>query len=57
LVLAAITASMVGASRWYRRPVAVGAAVAFIASLLTWRVAVGVLDNLTESIPALHVQA
>jgi high-affinity iron transporter len=57
LVLAAITASMVGASRWYRRPVAIGAAVAFVASILTWQVAVGILDNLTESIPALHVQA
>jgi high-affinity iron transporter len=57
LVLAAITASMVGASRWYRRPVAVGAAVAFVASILTWQVAVGILDNLTESIPALHLQA
>jgi high-affinity iron transporter len=57
LVLAAITASMVGSSRWYRRPVALGAAVAFMASLFTWRVAVGVLDNLTESVPALHVQA
>ncbi|CAN5312126.1 hypothetical protein BH23GEM4_BH23GEM4_05830 [soil metagenome] len=57
LVLAAITASMVCASRAHRRPVALGAAVAFVASLLTWRVAVGILDNLMESIPALHLQA
>lgn len=57
LVLAAITASMVGGTSGYRRPIALGAAVAFAATLLTWHAAVGVVDNLTESIPALHVQA
>jgi high-affinity iron transporter len=57
LVLAAITASMVGSSRGYRKPVAVGAAVGFVASLLTWQIAIGIVDNLTESIPALQVQA
>lgn len=35
LVLAAITASMVGARRAHRRPVAFGAAVAFGATLVT----------------------
>ena len=57
LVLAAITATMVGSSERYRRPIALGAAAAFIATLLTWRVAVGVIDSLTESFPALQVQA
>ncbi|PYL25846.1 MAG: iron permease, partial [Verrucomicrobia bacterium] len=36
LVLAAITASMTGAKRHHRRPVALGASAAFIASLITW---------------------
>src|SRR5205823_8703642 len=36
LVLAAITASMTGAKRAHRRPVALGAALAFIATLITW---------------------
>ncbi len=57
LVLAAITASMVGSSRSYRMPVATGAAAGFIASVLTWRLAVGIIDDLTQSISALQVQA
>src|SRR6266536_6234485 len=40
LVLAAITASMVGAKRSHRRPVALGAGMAFVASLITWFIAV-----------------
>src|SRR5207249_12081884 len=35
LVLAAITASMTGAKRVHRQPVALGAGVAFVASLIT----------------------
>ena len=57
LVLAAITASMVGASRSYRKPIAVGVILAALATLLTWRVAITIIDNLTESFPALQVQA
>ena len=57
LVLAAIMATMVGDARRYRRPVALGAGLAFLASLLTWEVAIGIIDRLTESIPALQVQA
>jgi high-affinity iron transporter len=57
LVLSAITASMVGNSKLYRKPISLGAAAAFIATLITWRVVVGILDNLSESIPALDVQA
>src|SRR6266404_9478301 len=57
LVLAAITASMTGARRAYRRPVAVGAGVAFFATLLTWCIAVGTMSQLTESVPALDLQA
>jgi high-affinity iron transporter len=57
LVLAAITASMTGVKQVYRRPVALGAGVAFLATLLTWCVAVGIMNQLTESVPALDLQA
>ena len=57
LVLAAITASMTGDKRSHRRPVAVGAAVAFIATLITWFIATGIVGQLTESVPALDLQA
>ncbi len=57
LVLAAITASMIGAKRAHRRPVAIGAAIAFGATLITWFIAVGIMGQLTESVPALDLQA
>ena len=57
LVLAAITATMTGPRRSYRRPVMSGAAIAFLATLATWFVAVGIMKQLSENIPALHLQA
>jgi len=57
LVLTAITASMTGKKRAYRRPVAAGAGFAFVATLITWFVAVGVVGQLSESVPALDLQA
>jgi high-affinity iron transporter len=57
LVLAAITASMVGAKRAHRRPVAFGAGLAFVATLVTWFIAVRIMGELTESVPALDLQA
>lgn len=57
LVLAAITASMTGDKRAYRRPVALGAGFAFVATLLTWCVTLGIMNQLTESVPALDLQA
>ena len=57
LVLAAITASMIGAKKVHRRPVALGAAIAFGATLITWFIAVGIMGQLTESVPALDLQA
>ena len=57
LVLAAITASMTGEKQAHRRPVMAGAAVAFLATLLTWFIAVGILHDLGESVPALNLQA
>src|SRR6267154_5318289 len=57
LVLAAITASMTGPKRDYRKPVMSGAAIAFLATLVTWFVAVGIMKQLSENVPALHLQA
>src|SRR6266568_8483610 len=57
LVLAAITASMTGKKRAYRRPVAVGAGIAFVATLITWLIAVRIVNSLSDNIPALDLQA
>src|SRR5215213_9627461 len=57
LVLSAITANMVGARRSFQRPVAAGAGAAFLVTLVTWRIAVGIIDSLAENVPALDVQA
>jgi high-affinity iron transporter len=57
LVLAAITASMTGSDQAHRRPVAIGAAIAFVATLITWFIAIEIVGQLTESVPALHLQA
>ena len=46
LVLAAVTASMVGASQVYRRPIALGAVAGFFASVATWFLAAWVLGQL-----------
>ena len=56
LVLAAVTAGLAGSGDASPRPVAAGAALAFIATLITWRIAVGIISDLTRSIPALDVQ-
>jgi high-affinity iron transporter len=55
LVLAAVTASFAGAHSAYRRPVATGAALGFGASVVTWFVAIAVVDSVDA--PALYVQA
>ena len=57
LVLSAIPASMVKSEESYRRPVAAGAGIAFLATLVTWFVAVSIVDDLTKSINALYLQA
>ncbi len=57
LVLAAIMASMVGEKQSCRRPIVAGAGVAFIATLITWFVAVGIISNLQENVSALNLQA
>ena len=55
LVLAAFTASFVGVGRRLRRPVAGGAALALVASVGTWFLAIGVIGALGG--PGLDVQA
>jgi high-affinity iron transporter len=57
LVLSAITASMTGQNQSHRRPVAVGAGIGFIATLITWFIAVSIIHNLSDSISALDLQA
>ncbi len=57
LVLAAITASMIGAKQTHRRPVALGAGVAFGATLVTWLIAVRIVGSLSDNVPALDLQA
>ena len=57
LVLAAITASMTGARQSHRRPVAVGAGIAFGATLVTWLIAVRIVGSLMDNVPALDLQA
>jgi high-affinity iron transporter len=57
LVLAAITASMTGEKKGHRRPVALGAGLAFVATLITWFIAIRIMGELTQSVPALDLQA
>jgi high-affinity iron transporter len=57
LVLAAITAGLVGQRRRHQRPIAVGASVGFAATLLTWMLAVRVVNDLSAEISALALQA
>jgi len=57
LVLAAIIASMTGEKQSCRRPIIIGAAGAFVGTLITWFIAVGIISNLQENVSALNLQA
>src|SRR6266850_6205838 len=57
LVLAAITASMTGPKSSHRRPVAFGATFAFVATLITWCIAVRIVGSLSDNMSALDLQA
>jgi high-affinity iron transporter len=57
LVLSAITASMVGSHQTYRRPIAFGAGIGFLATLVTWGVAVAIVNDLSSNVSALNLQA
>ncbi len=55
LVLAAITASFVGAHQSYRRPIAGGAGLALLATVITWFITVAIIGAVDA--PALDIQA
>src|SRR5881227_308736 len=57
LVLAAIIASMTGPKRMHRRPVVFGAGLAFLATLITWCIAVRIVVSLGDNMSALDLQA
>src|SRR5579862_1317475 len=46
LVLSAITAGLMGSNQPYRRPIGLGAAVGFVATLITWFIAITIVDDL-----------
>jgi high-affinity iron transporter len=55
LVLSAITASLVKSKQSYRKPIAAGSGVGFLATIATWFIAIAVLGAV--SAPALDIQA
>jgi high-affinity iron transporter len=57
LVLSAITAGLMGSNQPYRRPISIGAGVGFIATMITWFIAITIVNALTQSISALAIQA
>ena len=57
LVLSAIMASMVGPNEYQRKPVAVGVGVGIFATLVTWFIATGIINDLSQNISALDLQA
>ena len=57
LVLAAVTASLVGSKRSYQKPVAAGAFAASGATIATWFIAVGIIQGLADDVSALNLQA
>src|SRR5205823_10451199 len=50
-------ASMTGPKQEHRRPVAIGAGIAFGATLITWFIAIGIVGSLSDNVPALDLQA
>ncbi|MGO8764195.1 MAG: FTR1 family protein [Limisphaerales bacterium] len=57
LVLAAIIASMRGGRQSYRKPIVWGSFLAFLATLATWFIAVGIVSDLGNNVSALNLQA
>jgi high-affinity iron transporter len=55
LVLTVLTASMRGANRSYRKPLAAGAGIAFAASVVTWFIAIAITDAVGQG--SLELQA
>ena len=56
LVLSAIIAGMVGKDAAHRRPIWAGVGVGILATIATWFIAVRIVSDLTESVPALQMQ-
>ena len=48
---------MRGAYILFRRSIALGAGIGFLATVLTWFIAVGIVSDLMQNIPALDIQA
>jgi high-affinity iron transporter len=57
LVLAAITAGLIGDHQKYRQQVAAGAGIGLVATVVTWCVAVRILDDISGKVSALQLQA
>lgn len=57
LVLTAITATMIGDHSGHRRPVAIGAGIAFVVTIITWFAALGIMSQLADNVSALNLQA
>ncbi|GCF09589.1 FTR1 family iron permease [Dictyobacter arantiisoli] len=55
LVLSALTASLVKANTEYRKPIAAGSGIGFLATIATWFIAIAILSAV--SAPALDIQA
>jgi high-affinity iron transporter len=55
LVLSAITASLMGSNQSYRKPIAIGAGLGFMATIATWFIVIAILSSI--SAPALDIQA
>lgn len=57
LILSAITASMARSHEPHQKPIAAGVSLGFLATLITWFIAVSIVDDLAENLNALYVQA
>src|SRR5262249_50830909 len=56
LVLSAITAGLMGTNHSYRRPIGGGVIVGFLATIITWFIAVSIIEDLTDIVSALSLQ-
>jgi high-affinity iron transporter len=57
IVLTAVTASLRGSNSSYRKPIGVGVLIGAIITLITWFIAVRIINDLTAVVSALDLQA
>lgn len=57
LVLAALTASLVRTEQGYWKPVALGAGISFLATIVTWFIVVAIIAGISDNVSALNIQA